>query len=189
MHRTLFHSALLAAAVGFSSLAFAATGVQATDTPASSSSSGQMQHGMHHGMWHHRDGQHGSMGELGKLDLTTAQRSNIQKMTREDRAEARPQMKALMQQRMAFENATPGSADYQTAAEQLAQAEGKAAEARVTRQAALRTKIYNELTAQQRTQLASLRSERQAKMEKWHANRAANKRTTPAPAAASTAQP
>lgn len=185
MHKPLFRTTLLATALGFSSLAFAATSVPANDTSPPPPSSSQMQHGTHHYRGHHRD----SMGALGKLDLTATQRTNIEQMMREDRAQARPQMQALMQTRMAFENATPGSADYQTAAEQLAQAEAKAAQARVMRQADLRTKIYNELTAQQRTELASLRSQRQARMQKWRANRAAHKADKPAPATTSAVQP
>lgn len=188
MKKAILRSSLLAAAMGFSSLAFAATGVQATDASPPAPSSSQMQHGMHHGTWHHHGDDRGSMRELGKLDLAATQRTDIQQMMREDHAEARPQMKALMQKRMAFDNGTPGSADYQTAAEQLAQAEGQAAQSRVTREAALRTKIYNELTPQQRTKLASLRSERRARMQKWHADRAANNATQPVPATASTAQ-
>jgi protein CpxP len=196
MKRAMFRTTLLAAAIGFSSLAFAATGAQTADASAASASSAPMKHGMHHdmhdgmkhGMKHHRSHHGDGMRELSKLDLTATQRTDIQQMMRQGRAEARPQMQALMQKRMAFEKATPGSADYQTAAEQLAQAEGQAAQERVTSHAALRTKIYNELTPAQRTQLASLRGERQARMQKWHAKRAANKTATPASAATAGAQ-
>lgn len=90
-----------------------------------------------------------------------------------------------MQKRMAFENATPGSADYQAVTRELEQAEAQAAQTRVSSQATLRTKIYNELTPKQRTQLASLRSQRQARMEKWHAKRSAHKAMRPAPATTS----
>ncbi|HET9818996.1 MAG TPA: Spy/CpxP family protein refolding chaperone [Rhodanobacteraceae bacterium] len=196
MKRAMFLSTLLAAATGFSSLAFAATGAQTADTSVAPASTAPMKHGMHHdmhhgmkhGMKHHRGHHHGGMRELNKLDLTATQRTDIQQMMRQSRTEAHPQMQALMQKRMAFENATPGSADYQGAAEQLAQAEGQAAQERVTRYAALRTKIYNELTPEQRTQLASLRSERQARMQKWHAKRAADKAAMPASATTSGAQ-
>lgn len=188
MKKAIFRSSLLAAAVGFSSLAFAATGAQTTDASTSPPSSSQMQQGMHHDMHHDRRHHRDNMGELSKLDLTATQRTNIQQMMREDHAQSRPEMQALMQKRTAFENATAGSTGYQTAAEQLAQAEGQAAQSRVTRQAAMRTKIYNMLTAQQRTQLATLRSQRQARMQKWRANHAAKNGANPAPAAASTAQ-
>jgi protein CpxP len=185
----MFRTTLLAAAIGFSSLAFAATGVPTPDTSAAPASSAPMKSGMHHGMMkHHRGHHHDGMRELNKLDLTSTQRTDIRQLMEQSRTEARPQMKALMQKRMAFGNATPGSADYQTAADQLAQAEAQAAQERVMRYAALRTKIYNELTPEQRTQLASLRSERQARMQKWHAKRAANKAATPASATTSGAQ-
>ncbi|MGH8192297.1 MAG: Spy/CpxP family protein refolding chaperone [Rhodanobacteraceae bacterium] len=208
MQRIAFRSALLAAAVGFSSLAFAAT-AQTTGTPppfsptanmpASASSSGWMHHGnnmaasgsssgwmhhgnnmaasgsssgwMHHGMKHgmeHRGFHHGEMGMWKKLDLTDTQRNNIQQMMRQERTQAQPQMKDLMQKRMAFENATPGSSEYRTAADQLEQAEAHAARERVTRQADMRTKIYNMLTPEQHDKLASLRSERQSRMQNMH---------------------
>jgi protein CpxP len=185
----MFLSTLLAAATGFSSLAFAATGAQTADTTVAPASSAPMKHGTHHGMMkHHRSHHHDGMRELNKLDLTATQRTDIQQMMHQSRTEAQPQMQALMQKRMAFENATPGSAGYQSAADQLAQAEGQAAQERVTRYATLRTKIYNELTPEQRTQLASLRSERQARMQKWHAKRTADKTATPASATTAGAQ-
>ncbi|MGH8214822.1 MAG: Spy/CpxP family protein refolding chaperone, partial [Rhodanobacteraceae bacterium] len=119
------------------------------------------------------------------------QRTDIQQMMREQHSQSQPQMQELMQKRMAFENATPGTAEYQTAAQQLGQAEAQAAQARVTQQAAMRTKIYNELTPEQRTKLASLRSERQTRMQKWRTQRAqhaVNKGAEAAPASTSAVQ-
>jgi len=68
---------------------------------------------------------------------------------------------------MAFDNATPGSAAYQSAANDLARAESNAAHAQVLRQAALRTNIYDLLTPEQRTQYATLRAQHRTKMKQW----------------------
>jgi Spy/CpxP family protein refolding chaperone len=101
----------------------------------------------------------------GKLNLSDAQRTQIKQLTQKDFTQARPQMQALRQARQAFEAATPGTAAYQTAASNLAEAEADAARTRSTNQANLRAQIYQLLTPAQRTQLASLRAERQAKMQ------------------------
>jgi Spy/CpxP family protein refolding chaperone len=192
MNRSFPLSIFLAAAVGFSSLAFAATGVQ-TSTPASSSSSGSMQkgkwHSMHHGHMHrgggmHRGGMHMlDMHMLDKLDLSDTQRTSIHQMMRDSFEQARPEMQALRQKRDAFEAATPGSSAYRSAADELAGAEANVARQRVTREAALRTRIHGVLTAQQRTQLASLRAERKARMQQWRSGHPQH-HSTGAPASA-----
>lgn len=190
MHTIVLRSALLVAAAGFSSFAFAATAAEPPGTPTSATST-SMHKGMHHGMHHWRGHHRGSMDMLRKLDLTDTQRTDIKRMMREEHDQAKPEMQALMEKRMAFENATPGTPEYQTAAQQLAQAEAQAAQTRVTRHAAMRTKIYNELTPEQRTKLASLRSEHQSRMQDWRskrASRAVNKGAEVAPASTSGAQ-
>ena len=197
MHTKVLRSALLAAAVGFSSLAFATAGAQTAGTPVSASSA-QMNRGtMHHGKHHWGGNQHDHMDVLRQLDLTDTQRSNIQQMMRDEHTQSQPEMQALMQKRTALENATPGTTEYQTAAQQLGQAEAQAAQARVARQAEMRTKIYKELTPEQRTKLASLRSDHQDRMQNWRskraqhperAQRAVNEGAEAAPASTSGAQ-
>jgi Spy/CpxP family protein refolding chaperone len=187
MNRSFPLSILLAAAVGFSSLAFAATGVQ-TSAPASPTSSGSMQkgkwHGMHHGHMRRGGGMHMlDMHMLGKLDLSDTQRTSIHQMMRDSFEQARPEMQALRQKRDAFEAATPGSSAYRSAADELAGAEANVARQRVTREAALRTRIHGVLTAQQRTQLASLRAERKARMQQWRSGHPQH-HSTGAPASA-----
>jgi Spy/CpxP family protein refolding chaperone len=83
--------------------------------------------------------------------------------------QARPEMQSLRQKRVAFDNATPGTSQFQSAANDLAQAESTAAHAQVLRQADLRTKIYNLLTSEQRTKLASLIQQRQQEMQQRRA--------------------
>ncbi|HJP99246.1 MAG TPA: Spy/CpxP family protein refolding chaperone [Rhodanobacteraceae bacterium] len=165
MNRSISRSMFLAAALGFSSLAFAATGTQTSNPPATTSS-GPMQQGKWQGM-HHRHGHHGDMRMLDKLNLSDTQRANIQQMTRESFEQARPEMQALRQKREALEAAMPGSSAYRTATDELATAEANAARQRVGREAALRARIYGVLSPEQRTQLASLRAERKAKMRQW----------------------
>jgi Spy/CpxP family protein refolding chaperone len=192
MNRSLPLSILLAAAVGCSSLAFAATGMQ-TSAPASPSSSGSMQkgkwHGMHHGHMRRGGGmRHGGMHMLdmhmlGKLDLSDTQRTSIRQMMRNSFEQTRPEMQALRQKREALEAATPGSSEYRSATDELASAEANAARQRVVREATLRTRIYGVLTEQQRTQLASLRAERKARMQQWRSGHPRH-HSTGAPASA-----
>ncbi|MGH8124504.1 MAG: Spy/CpxP family protein refolding chaperone [Rhodanobacteraceae bacterium] len=164
MRKPLILSTLLATALVCSSLAFAATPPPATSTGPATAASQSWHHGMRQHRMHRR---HHAMGIFGRLKLTDAQRSKVHELARQNFDRARPEMHRLQQQRMAFENATPGSAPYRSAAQGLAQAESNAAHARVLRQADLRAKIYELLTPTQRTQLASIRSQREAKMKQW----------------------
>jgi Spy/CpxP family protein refolding chaperone len=102
-----------------------------------------------------------------QLNLSDAQRTQIKQLTQQDFAQAKPQMQALRQARQAFESATPGTAGYQTAASNLAEAEADAARTRTTNRANLRAQVYQVLTPAQRTQLASLRAEHKAQMQQW----------------------
>jgi Spy/CpxP family protein refolding chaperone len=175
--RTALFTALLACAP----LAFAAV------PPASSAQPGSSAQSMHHGDGHMRDHRMG-MGMLDQLNLTDAQHTSIRELRQQSFTAARPAMQTLRQQRMAFERATPGSADYQTAANTLAQAEADAAHAQVLREADLRSKIYNVLTPAQRTQLASLKEQRKARMQKWreaHTRHTMTPPGAPAPATSS----
>ena len=184
MNRSFPLSIALAAALGCSSLAFAATGAQ-TSPPAAPTSSGSAQQGKWHGM-HRRHGHHGDMRMLDKLNLSDTQRTSIHQMMQESFGQARPEMQALRQKRDALEAATPGSSAYQSAANELADAEADAARQRVIRRAALHAKVYGVLTSEQRTQLASLRAERKAKMQQWRSGHPRHRASDePAPAASS----
>ena len=192
MRKNLLSAATLAAAVACSPLAFAQATASSTTTrtttstttPATSSSHwnthGQKSHGMrHHGSW-------GDMAMLKQLNLSDAQSTQIKQLWQTSSNTGRADMQALGQKRMAYENATPGTAGYQSAASALAQAESSATQQRVMREADLRSKIYTVLTPAQRTKLASLRSERQQKMqqrhEAWAQKHNAHPMQTPAPA-------
>lgn len=173
-------AALALACIASAPLALAAT-PPATSAPASSTPQWSGHHG--EGM-HHRDGQMGRhMGMLDQLDLSTTQQASIKQLRQQSFQQARASMQTLHQQRMAFENATPGSNNYQTAADALATAEANATHARVLNEADLRSKIYNVLTPAQRTKLASLRTAREARMQQWHETHMQHK------AAASSATP
>lgn len=174
MSSLLTRSILIAAAITLASLALAAP-------PASSQAMPQMG-SMHHGQWQH--GGELSMRMFDQLDLTAAQRDSIRKWMQQARADARPERAALMQKRRAFADATPGTSQYNAATSALVKAESQAAEARVTRQAALRAKIYAELTPAQRTKLAELHQARRQKMQQWRESHPMMQRATP-PAASS----
>jgi len=139
-------SAALVVALGCAPLAFA-------------QQAGHAWHG-HHGM---------AMGGhvYDQLNLSDAQRTQIKQLTQQNFAQAKPQMQALRQARQAFESAAPGTADYQTAASNLAEAEADAARTRTTHRANLRAQIYQMLTPAQRTQLASLRAQHKARKQQW----------------------
>ncbi|HEX5961656.1 MAG TPA: Spy/CpxP family protein refolding chaperone [Rhodanobacteraceae bacterium] len=126
------------------------------------------------------------MGLLRQLDLTDTQRASVHQLMQQSFEQAHSGMQALHEKRMAFEKAVPGSAGYQAAANELAEAESSAAHARVLREADLRAKIHDLLTPAQRTQLANLREQRETKMKQWRESRM-QKRSMQAPAAASTA--
>ena len=151
MRKNLILSAALVAILGCAPLAFA----QQTDAPQA----GHAWRG-HHGM---------AMGGhmYDQLNLSDAQRTHIKQLTEQDFAQAKPQMQALRQARKAFESATPGTADYQTAASNLAEAEADAARTRTTNRANLRAQIYQLLTPEQRTQLAGLQADRKAHKQQW----------------------
>lgn len=151
MRKTYLLSAALVTALGCAPLAFA--------QQAGAQQAGHAWHG-HHGM---------AMGGhmYDQLNLSDAQRTQIKQLTQQDFAQAKPQMQALRQARQAFESAAPGTAGYQTAASNLAEAEADAARTRTTNRANLRAQVYQVLTPAQRTQLASLRAEHKAQMQQW----------------------
>lgn len=138
---------MLAAVLACSPLAFAATPQQAA--PQGSAAAAQAQR---------------APNLFDELGLTDAQRTSVRQLMQRNFEQARPQLETLNQKRMAFENATPGSSQFQAAANDLAQAESTAAHDEVLRQAALRTKIYNLLTSEQRTKLATLRARNEQRM-------------------------
>lgn len=151
MRNSLTRSTLLVAMLACSSLAFAAA-PQAASAPATAPQAQQQRPNL-----------------FDQLGLTDSQRSNVRKLMQENFQQARPEMQALRQKREAFDNATPGTSPFQSAANDLAQAESSAAHAQVLRQADLRTKIYNLLTSEQRTELASLVKQRQQEMQQQRA--------------------
>jgi Spy/CpxP family protein refolding chaperone len=153
MRNPMIRSTLLAAMLACSSLAFAAA-PQASSAPASSSQT-------------QRQRQPNDL--FSQLGLTDAQRSSVRQLMQQNFQQARPEMQSLRQKRVAFDNATPGTSQFQSAANDLAQAESTAAHAQVLRQADLRTKIYNLLTSEQRTKLASLIQQRQQEMQQRRA--------------------
>lgn len=175
-------STLFAALLVCTPFAFAAP------PPASSVSAGSTAQTTHRGGGPMQRRGH-RMGMLDQLNLTDAQHTSIRELKQQSFTAARPAMQSLRQQRMAFERATPGSADYQTAANALAQAEADAARAQVLREADLRSKIYNVLTPAQRTQMASLKEQRKARMQKWREAHMRHTMTPPAAPAPATSSP
>lgn len=179
MRNCFVHSALVIALAACMPLAFAAAPPPASTAPATSAAP---QWPNHHGPSMRGHGM--GMGMWDQLDLSDTQRASIRQLRQQGFQQARPRMQALRQQRMALDNATPGSANYQTAANALAEAEANAARARVLSEADLRSRIYNVLTPAQRAKLASLREQRQAKMRQW---REAHMQHQVAPASATAA--
>jgi Spy/CpxP family protein refolding chaperone len=125
-----------------------------------------------HAGWHHGHGGHHGMFALRKLDLSDAQKSSIRTIMKNSFASSKAQRQSLFQQRKAFESLTPDQAGYQTAADSLAQAEADAAKARVEQRASVRAQVYGVLTSAQKMKLASLKAEREQRMQEWKQFRA-----------------
>jgi Spy/CpxP family protein refolding chaperone len=104
---------------------------------------------------------------LNKLNLTDAQRASIRQIMQTSFAQNKTQRQALRQQRSAFESMTPDQVGYQAAAASLAQAEGSAAQAHVQQRATVRAQIYAVLTASQKVQLGTLKTQQQARKQQW----------------------
>lgn len=153
MRNPMIRPTLLAAMLACSSLAFAAA-PQATSAPATAPRAQQ---------------QRQPNDLFSQLGLTDSQRSSVRQLMQQNFQQARPEIQSLRQKRMTFDNATPGTSQFQSAANDLAQAESSAAHDQVLRQADLRTKVYNLLTAEQRTKLASLVKQRQQEMQQRRA--------------------
>lgn len=118
-----------------------------------------------HGDRHGHD--HGLMMAYGKLNLTDAQRASIKQITRDSLAANKGKWQTLRQQREAFEGMTPDQAGYRAAAANLAQAEGDAMRLRVQQRADVQAQIYAVLNPTQKAQLATMRSQRQARRQQW----------------------
>ncbi len=170
MRKTFLVSAILATAIGCAPFT----------TAVAQGAPGTGWHG-HHGM---------TMGGrvYDKLNLTDAQRDQIKQLTQQSFSQAKSQRQALRQARQTYESAVPGSADYQTAASNLGEAEADTARARVIQQADLRAQIYQVLTPAQRDQLAQIRQQRLARMQQWKEFRKQNPLPQSASSSASSAQ-
>ncbi|MDR3416616.1 MAG: Spy/CpxP family protein refolding chaperone [Nevskia sp.] len=145
------------------------TAVQAQDSSSSSggSSSGSSSGAMHG--WHHHHHGGALMFVLRKLDLSAEQKASVKQLMQQAHGQLKPQMEALRADRQAFNEATPGSSGYATAAANLAQAAGAAATARVQEEATLRTQIYGLLTDPQKAELAKLQQEYAARIAQHQA--------------------
>ncbi len=121
--------------------------------------------------WHHHP--HGElMHALKELNLSDEQKASVKQLFKQTHEQLKPQMQALMSDREALIAATPGTAAYQTAATNLAQAASTAASARVQSETALVTQVYGLLTDAQKAQWATLQAQHQAKMAEWQAKHA-----------------
>jgi Spy/CpxP family protein refolding chaperone len=141
-------------------------------------------HGGPHGGWHgHRQGQ---FMAFKKLNLSDAQRSSIKQIMQSSFAATKSQRQALSQQRQAFESMTPDQVGYQSAAASLAQAAGSATQARVQQMAKVRAQVYAVLTPAQKAELATMKTQREARRAEWkqfkaqHPAGSANGAATPA---------
>lgn len=153
--RPVVASLMLGVAVGATSVAFAAAPPATSATPSAAAHAQR------------------PPNLFQRLNLTDSQKSSVRNLTQESFAKARPELQALQEKRMAFNQATPGSANYQAVANDLAQAQSTAAHAEVLREADLRTKIYELLTPTQRKQLASIQAQRRAQIQQRRQARSA----------------
>lgn len=150
MPSRIFRITALAAAIALSPFAMAAA-APAQSSPSTSSAAPQAPE---------------RRSILEELDLTATQQSSIRETMQQNFQQLRPQMQAVTQKRQAFENATPGGSGYQSAVDDLAQAEADFAKARTLREGAVRSKVYGVLTPAQRTKLKELIAEQKARVAK-----------------------
>ena len=170
MHSRIFRTTALATTIAFYSLAFAAGAAPAQSAPSTSTA------------------QQGAPAQrpslLEQLDLTQSQQSSIRATVQQNFQQLRPQMQSVTQKRQTFEDATPGTSAFQSAMNNLAQAEADFAKAQTLREGALRTKIHDVLTPAQRTKLKNLIAQQKARVEKMReaarARRAGGGSTPPA---------
>lgn len=158
MRRTLIHSTLFLAVLACSPMVLAATPQQGAPAgSAAAKAQAPRQESL-----------------FDKLGLTQSQRASVTQLMQQAMQQARPELEALRQKRIAFDDATPGTSQFQSAANDLANAESSTAHAQVLRQADLRTKVYNLLTAEQRGKLATLMSQHEQQMQQRRAAPAAS---------------
>lgn len=158
MRKSLIHSTVFLAVLACSPMALAATPQQGA--PASSAAT--------------RAQQPHPETLFDQLGLTQSQRASVQKLMQQALQQARPELEALRQKRLAFDNATPGTSQFQSAANDLANTESSTVRAQILRQAELRTKVYNLLTSEQRSKLATLMSQHEQQMQQRRAAPAAS---------------
>ena len=122
MHSRILRTTALATAIAFSSLAFAAGAAPAQSAPSTSTA------------------QQGAPAQrpslLEQLDLTQSQQSSIRATVQQNFQQLRPQMQSVTQKRQTFEDATPGTSAFQSAMNDLAQAEADFAKAQTLREGA-----------------------------------------------------
>ncbi|WP_233843624.1 Spy/CpxP family protein refolding chaperone [Dyella sp. 2HG41-7] len=166
MRKTMTLSLVLAAALGCSALALAGPG------------------GQEGGFGGHHHGAEAGLSFRG-MNLTDAQKAQIKQIVQQSRTSLKSQGEAVHQQREAFEQLSPSSSGYQSAAASLAQAEAAFTSARITARAAATAQIYNTvLTSAQQTQYTSNKAAFEARKEQWQQFKAQH----PVPSSASTAQ-
>jgi protein CpxP len=148
---------------------------------APSGQSGAPDGGPSHG-WHGHHGDHGMA--FRKLNLTDTQKASVKQIMQTSRSQNKTQRDALRQQREAFGSMTPDQVGYRAAASALAQAEGSAMQQRVMQRATIEAQIYAVLTPTQKAQLATMKTQREARKAQWQKFKAEN----PQPAANASAQ-
>lgn len=164
---------ILASALAATTIAVAAPSGQDAGPDAGQS------HGWH-GHGHHGDR---SMG-FEKLNLTDTQKASVKQIMHDGFSQNKTQREALRQQRDAFHSMTPDQVGYQAAATRMAQAEGDAMQQRVLQRATIEAKIYAVLTPTQKAQLATMKTQREARKAQWKKF----KSEQPAPGVSSSAQ-
>jgi len=143
--------ALATAAAGIS----IATAADEATTPAPAAPG---PHGWHH---HH----HGAFHMLSKLNLSAEQKASIKTIM----ANAGPQMKSIHQEMRAnsqkLSQTLPTDANYQSVVAQVTQANGSLHSQMITQRESVRAQIFKVLTPAQQTQLATLKTQMQARMQ------------------------
>jgi protein CpxP len=119
------------------------------------------------GSWHRHH--HGGM-LLSKLNLTPEQQASVKTIM----ANAGPQIKSIFQEMHAnshkLQATQPSDANYAAVVAQVTQANGSLHSQMITQRESVRAQIYKILTPEQRTQLATLQAQRQARQAQRQVN-------------------
>jgi periplasmic protein CpxP/Spy len=163
MHMNSIRKLLAGSLLAAGALASAAASISiatAAETAAATPPAGGM------GGWHHHHHRHGhGHWMMSKLNLTDAQKAQVKSIM----TAAGPQMKSIHQQMransMKLSQMAPTGGAYTATVQEVSQANATLHAQMITQREQIRASVYKVLTPAQQQQLATMKTEMQAKMQ------------------------